>query len=107
MKSSITVFTSPTCPHCHSAVTLVKRIKEKRDDVTIQIANTADPKWVALARKYQVFSVPTIFIKGSYHEVLAIKGTTSEDKINEMIDISLGKKQIEEPIKGFFKNLFS
>jgi len=32
-KSKIEVFTSPTCPHCPSAVKLAKELEQERDDV--------------------------------------------------------------------------
>lgn len=108
MKSKITVFTSPTCPHCPSAVKLAQKIGAQKDEVKVQIASTATPEGIMLARKFEIFSVPTIFVKGDGHpEILAIKGTPSEEKLNELIDISLGKKKIEEPKPGFFKKLLS
>lgn len=109
MKSTIEIFTSPTCPHCPSAKTLAEEVGKEREDVTVLIRSSATPEGVARAQQFQIMSVPTIIITGpATEEVFGHQGTPSKPRLNELIDMSLGKKAIpvREEKKGFFKKLF-
>jgi len=107
MQSTITVFTSPTCPHCPGAVKLANKIKEEKDNVNVRVISTATSEGISLAKKYEIYSVPTIFVKGDGHdEILAIKGIPSQKKLIELVDISLGNKKIEEEQKSSFLKKF-
>lgn len=109
-KSQVEVFTSPTCPHCPSAYELVKQISSKREDIEVIPRSTVTEDGIQRARELQIMSVPTIIIKGpASEEIFGFKGTPSETKLTEAIDISLGLK--EDKTKnpnlktGFFKGL--
>ena len=53
MRSKITVFTSPTCPHCPGAVKLVKEVSRERDDVVVEVLSTATHKGSKKARELE------------------------------------------------------
>jgi glutaredoxin len=108
-KSIIEIFTSPGCPHCPNAVKVVKEIEGEREDFIFREFNTFYPEGKERAKQFEVSSVPTIFVRGPGHdEILAITGTPSKGKLNELIDLSQGKKSLEEVSKekGFFESLF-
>jgi len=94
-KSIIEVFTSPTCPHCPSAINLTSQVKEEREDVELHIWSTSTEEGVERARQFNVFSVPTIFVRGPGHnEILAFKGAPSKERLNKAINITLGKEKL-------------
>ena len=94
-KSIIEVFTSPTCPHCPNAVKVAEEISKERQDVIVKNLSTALPEGNLKARKFNILSVPTVFVKGPGHEeILAIRGVPSKMKLNELLDISQGLKKI-------------
>ena len=94
-KSVIEVFTSLRCPHCPGAVNLANKIKEKRNDVDVIIWSSATEQGLQRARQFNIFSVPTIFVRGPKHnEILAFQGTPSEERLNKAINITLGKEMI-------------
>ena len=57
------------------------------------------------AQQFEIYSVPTIFIKGPKHdEILAIRGNPSRERLRELIEISQGKKEIKEG-KSFLQKI--
>lgn len=110
IKSIIEIFTSPGCPHCPNALKLVKEIEGERKDFVLREFNTFYPEARERAKQFEVESVPTIFVRGPGHgEVLAIAGTPSKKKLNELIDLSQGIKSLEEvetKKKGLFESIF-
>jgi thioredoxin 1 len=108
-KTLIEVFTSPTCPHCPSAKKVVEEVFSERGDVIMREMNSVNLEVQSKMQEFQISSVPTIFIKGPGHgEILAMQGTPSKERLMELIDLSQGKKNLEEVSKkkGFFESLF-
>ena len=96
MEAKIEVFTSPTCPHCPGAKKAVEEVVSKRDDVSYRELSTVTKEGSEKAKAFQIYSVPTIFIKGpAVDEILAIRGVPSIEKLNELIDISLGLRELK------------
>ena len=105
-KSKIEVFTSPTCPYCPSAMEIIGEVARERSDVFVDEINMALPEGMDKAKQFQVIITPTVFVKGPMHnEILAVAGTPSKARLNELIDISQGKKKLKED-KGFFERVF-
>ena len=98
--AKIEVFTSPTCPHCPHAKNAAFNIKKKRDDVKVIETSTATHKGQKRSRNLHIRSVPTLIITGpGTDENIGFTGTPSENQLNKMIDIALGKKTWDEPKK--------
>jgi len=96
-KSKIEVFTSPTCPYCPSAVKVANEVAKERADVIVEELDTYSDEGSRKALQFQVMTVPTVFVNGPMHnEILAISGVPSKEKLNELVDISQGKKIIRE-----------
>lgn len=104
MAVKINVFTSPTCPHCPSAVKAVDGIKDEVEGIIVEELSTATPKGQKLARKHNIMSVPTIIIEGVTQENIGFRGTPSKKSLLKAINIAKGIDQFEEK-KGFFENL--
>lgn len=106
-KTKIQVFTSPTCPHCPGAMKIAKEVSKERDDVFVEELSTATPEGSKKAMQFQISTVPTVFVKGPMHnQILAITGVPSKEKLNELIDISQGKKEIEKEKEGFLRSFW-
>lgn len=98
----IEVFTSPTCPHCPSAVKATKQLFENhpelKKDVMWEEISTASPIGYKKARNYGIQAVPTIIISNlNTNEKFGITGTPSEKKYLEMIYKVMGK-ELEENV---------
>lgn len=107
MQSKILVFTSPTCPHCPSALRLAREIEKSRDDVKVEEYSTATKDGARKAEYYNVMSVPTVFVRGPAHnQNIGFRGTPPKDRLLKAIDISLGKASFDDMVeKGFFAKL--
>lgn len=104
-KSKIIIFTSPTCPHCHSAVDLAKEIEKMREDVKVTEISTATKSGHNKAEQMGVMAVPTIFVRGpGYPQNIGFRGTPSKNALLKAIDISLGKAEWKEE-KGLLKSM--
>ena len=60
----IEVFSSPTCPHCPSALLMAKELAAQMPGIRVVEQSTATPQGYAKAAFYGVQAVPTIFING-------------------------------------------
>jgi len=60
----IEVFTSPTCPHCPSALLMAKELAAQMPGIRVVEQSTATAQGFAKAAFYNVQSVPTIYING-------------------------------------------
>ncbi|KAB2944429.1 MAG: thioredoxin family protein [Candidatus Methanoperedens sp.] len=58
----IEVFTSPTCPHCPTAVAMAKEVASQTQGVQAFEISTGTPQGFAKAALYGVKAVPTVFI---------------------------------------------
>ncbi|MFZ3166017.1 MAG: thioredoxin family protein [Candidatus Methanoperedens sp.] len=58
----IEVFTSPTCPHCPTAVAMAKEVASQTRGVQAFEISTGTPQGFAKAALYGVKAVPTVFI---------------------------------------------
>ena len=95
--AEIEVFTSPTCPFCPGAKKAVEEVAKERNDVSYSELNVATPEGSIKAREFEVFSVPTIFVRGpAVNEIMALKGIPSKEKLNELIDIGVGLKKLPD-----------
>lgn len=100
MTAKIEVFTSPTCPHCPSAVNLAKEIAKERDDVKVELTSTATNHGSKRARTLDVMSVPTTFVTGPEFDRIGFRGLPKKSSLIDAIDISLGLKSWEETVKN-------
>jgi|FLOH01.1.fsa_nt_gi thioredoxin 1 len=104
MISKIEVFTSPTCPHCPSALNLAKQIEKERSDVKVIETSSISSQGRKRAQMYNVMSVPTVFVNGPHFDRIGFRGTPPKSKLLEAIDISLGLKEWTEP-KSFIERI--
>ncbi len=103
-KAKIEIFTSPTCPHCHSAVSLAREIAKEREDVKVIEMSTITPDGRKRAQQLGIMAVPTIFVRGPAYQPIGIRETPSKQGLSKAIDISLGLSEWEEE-KGCFGKL--
>ena len=110
MKAKIEVFTSPTCPHCPSAIRLAKELASERDDVRVIESSLAIGKNRKRAERLGVMSTPTLFITGpAIQHRIGFRGTPSKKSLIKAVNIALGLEEMEEPepvgekIKRFLK----
>ncbi|ADP77480.1 redox-active disulfide protein 1 [Methanothermus fervidus DSM 2088] len=86
MVVKIEIFTSPTCPHCPSAIALAEEIKEEYGNkVEIEEIDVMENREKAI--EYGLLAVPTIAINGEVKFV----GTPSKEEF---------KRAIEEELKN-------
>ena len=79
----VQVFTSPTCPHCPGAVTVVEQAKEKLGDkINVEILSIADSENRDLAINYGVTAVPAIAINNA----LAFIGAPSLEELMDRLE---------------------
>ncbi|MGM5484830.1 MAG: thioredoxin family protein [Nanobdellota archaeon] len=103
MKAKVEVFTSPTCPHCPSAVKVAKEITAGREDAETEEMSVATNEGRSKAQKYGIMSTPTLIINGPEHpEPIGMTGTPSRNGLSKAINISLGRERWEEKKKGLF-----
>ena len=109
MAAKIEVFTSPTCPHCPSAVNLARQIEKERDDVKMVISSMATNQGSRRAKMLNVMSVPTLFVTGpGTEERIGFRGLPPKTRLLDAVDISLGIKSwedIQKENKGLFQRL--
>jgi thioredoxin 1 len=85
----IEVFTSPTCPHCPSAVRATKELLEENPELKEKVAwvevSTATADGSRRAREYGIRGVPTIIFTNSNGEKGGVVGTPTKKKYLEII----------------------
>ncbi|MFH0876132.1 MAG: thioredoxin fold domain-containing protein [archaeon] len=110
-KSTVYLFTSPTCPHCTKAKELIKPYLAKRKDISYTEFSTATEEGKKRAKEYEVQNVPTYIIIGpEYPHPIGLVGVQSENVLNKYVNMSLGiskkkgknKKGIIDKIKKLF-----
>jgi protein-disulfide isomerase len=111
-KSTVYLFTSPTCPHCPPAKKFIHEFKKTRDDFVLKDLSTMTSEGARLAKKFEVMSVPTFIIAGpGYPYPIGLKGVQSKEVMDKYLDISQGKRAVEEESNGQFwqrlKNLIA
>ena len=111
-KAKIEVYTSPTCPHCPSAVALVNEISKERDDVKVKIYSLAESEGSRRANRLGIMATPTILVKGKCSNgYIGFRGTPSRKALINAIDKALCLvKEKEKKKSGFlsaFKKLLS
>ncbi len=107
MVATIEVFTSPTCPHCPSAVKLAKELAKEMDDVKVIESSTATSQGQKRAQKYSIMTVPTVLVSGPSHpQKIGLQGTPPKSSLIKAVEVSLGLRQWEkEKQKSFFSKL--
>ena len=111
-KVKVMVFTSPTCPHCPSAVVLAKKKeKEYKNNPEIMLQSeelsSLNPKAMRLAQKYNVMSTPTLIFKNENGELLGKIGTPSEKTFDKMVRVSAGLEEESGKNNDEKKSIFS
>ena len=107
MKSSVKLFVSRSCPNCPPAKKEIEELKTQRDDFELQIFETTTPEGMREAQKENIQSVPTYIIEGKgYPNKIGLVGSQGYDNLNKFIDVSLGKRDINEK-KSFWKKIFN
>lgn len=103
----IEVFTSLTCPHCPHAKKVALKVSKDRDDVKIVETSIATKQGQKRSRSFQIRSVPTLIITGpGSDENIGYVGTPSENQLNKMINIALGKEEWkQENNESFFQKV--
>ncbi len=99
-QSRMYLFTSPTCPHCHSARILIGNYRKKRDDFVFKEISTATHEGQKLSRKFGIMSVPTFIIKGQ-GDPIGLRGLQSEKALDKYLDLSYGIEKEEGKKRGF------
>jgi len=102
-KARIEVYTSPTCPHCPSAVSLAKEISEQREDVRLRIYSLAEKNGMSRAERYGIMSTPTILVTGECSDgFIGFRGTPARETLIKAIEKALCQRdKIYEQKKGF------
>ena len=101
-QSKLYLFTSPTCPHCHSARALMEKFKKEREDYIFKELSTATSEGQKQAQKFGIMSVPTFIIKGpGYPEPIGLRGLQSKESLNKYLDLSYGIKEKKVERRGF------
>lgn len=103
-KVSISVFTSPTCPHCPSAVKLANEVGKKVGAKVITYS-TATDLGRQEALKQEIMTVPTILVKGDgYEKNIGFRGTPIKTDLLQAIKIANG--QAKYPVnKSLFEKI--
>ncbi len=105
-KSKIEVFTSPTCPHCPTALKLAKEIEATRDDVKVIETSTGTQAGHRRAEQFNIMTVPTVFVKGPKHDIIGFRGPPMRKELIHAVDISLGLSSLPEKKQGFLNKIF-
>ncbi len=96
-KAKLMLFTSPTCPHCHSARRITGELASERKDFDYVEHSTASPQGGRIAKHFNIMSVPTTIIQGpGYLEPIGLVGTQTKQVLHKYLDVSLGLRDIDE-----------
>jgi thioredoxin-like negative regulator of GroEL len=90
-RSTLLVFTSPTCAPCKlQQLPIVERLMaDWRDKVDVDVVDVAERPEVA--SRYGVWSVPTTMVLDAQRNVIAInQGVAGERKLREQFERTLG-----------------
>ena len=105
-KSTIYLFTSPTCPHCPVAKRELNELIEQREDIIANFIDTTESKGQRLTQKFGIQSVPSYVIQGpATTENIGLVGSQGLTKLNHFVDVSLGLKEIKNKNSAFKKFL--
>ncbi|ODS39021.1 MAG: hypothetical protein A7316_00670 [Candidatus Altiarchaeales archaeon WOR_SM1_86-2] len=93
----IEVFTSPTCPHCPSAVRATREVLNENPELKRRIEwremNTVKPNARRKARSHGIRGVPTIILTNTKTgETAGITGTPCKKRYLEVIYETIGEK---------------
>ncbi len=65
VSMKLRLFTMPTCPMCPAAKELVNRLKEKRNDIDVEILDMSQPENYTAALMVQIVSTPSFVINNT------------------------------------------
>ena len=83
----IEIFTSPNCPHCPPAKEFVENFVNGKDIELIQV-NILTSEGQELAQKFQIMTVPTIFISSESHQQrIGFRGIPGKDDWNKAVEM--------------------
>ena len=91
MKAQIFLFTSITCPSCHSAKSLIEDLNKERDDFELIEISMNTKEGQEEAKKMNIHLVPTFLIKGISEDFVGLIGMQSKKTINEKLNEVLEK----------------
>ncbi len=104
MRVKIEVFTSPTCPHCPSAVRLAKSIEKRIPDIVKAVETSSGSQHgYQRFKKFNVMATPTIIISGpAIQDKIGFVGTPSERKLVKAISEASGinEREIMNKLEG-------
>ncbi|MBR9675795.1 hypothetical protein GOV05_02195 [Candidatus Woesearchaeota archaeon] len=101
MSVKISVFTSPTCPHCPAAINVARTVSKEMGVRLVEIS-TATNEGSKKARAHQIMSVPTTIIKGDgYDQNIGFKGAPSKASLIKAVRIANGEEGFQEKKKSF------
>ena len=93
VKSTVYLFTSPTCPHCPPAKAFIEEYKKGRTDFELKVMSTVTQEGLKKAREFEIMTVPTFIIVGEgYPQPIGLKGIQSKKDMDKYIDLSLGNE---------------
>ena len=93
-RSTLLVFTSPTCAPCKlQQLPIVERLMaDWRDKVDVEVVDVSERPEVA--SRYGVWAVPTTIVLDAQRNVIAInQGVAGECKLSEQLEKTLGALQ--------------
>ena len=71
------LFTSPTCPHCPTAKSIVGNVVKKMDNALLIVRDVSIPENAKIAAQYGIRGVPTLIINRK-HIINGVPGSESE-----------------------------
>ncbi|MCK5107977.1 MAG: thioredoxin family protein [Nanoarchaeota archaeon] len=102
---TIELFSRPGCPHCPPARVFITNFVKGKDNITLKQINTLTPEGQILAQKFNVMTVPTIFVSSDIHpQRIGFRGTPTENDLNRALEVITEKPKEEKP--SFIKKLF-
>lgn len=75
------LFTSPTCPYCPKAREAIGEVVKTMKNALLIEREVTEPENAELARKYGIYSVPTLIINGQYR----VEGVPRRDELQRFL----------------------
>lgn len=91
--ASLVLFSSPDCGSCRKVESLLPAAVSD----TIRLYKVNVQQATALARQYDLFHLPALFLYKDGHFHAALQSEVTPDKLREAIEAALSKPAEEEP----------
>lgn len=99
---SLVLFTTSTCVHCKPMKKYLEGFKEQYGDQINLTIHTIDQNQAGMkiAREWRVQGVPTLVLLQNAEEIGTIVGSTTKEKLGELIEGCLQSDLFSEPSGG-------